>query len=271
MEMSFTTLVCQVEPAQGAALDASVRTPLALAEAFGAHLTALVFPIETEMAAATMPGAQLATAEEQAAGRLRAAAERRAISCDIRSRSSFAYGVGDVFADHLRVSDLGVVVVRADRGMGQRLLLGAAIFDSGRPVLAVPEDQPLQAPPSRVVIAWDATPASVRAVQGAMPFIKRAEETLIVTVADDKELRAGQSGIELARLLARHGATARFSALQRGRGAVLDAIMGAAQDAQAEMLVMGAMRHAPLRNIVFGSATQDLLDRGPRLPTLLAA
>jgi nucleotide-binding universal stress UspA family protein len=122
-----------------------------------------------------------------------------------------------------------------------------------------------------VVVAWDATPASVRAVQGALPFIKRAEETLIVTVADDKELRAGQSGIELARLLARHGATARFSAVRRGRGGVLDAIMGAAQEAQAEMIVMGALRHAPLRNIVFGSATQDLLDRGPRLPTLIAA
>jgi nucleotide-binding universal stress UspA family protein len=37
------------------------------------------------------------------------------------------------------------------------------------------------------------------------------------------------------------------------------------------MMVMGAVRHAPLHNLVFGSATMDLLDRGPALPTLLAA
>lgn len=260
--MTLTTILCQVEPGEGAMLDASITTPLALAEAFGAQLTALIFPIETE---------QTAAAEEHMAALLRAAAERRGVSCAILSRSSFAYGVGDVFADHLRVSDLGVVAARPGRGTGQRLLLGAAIFDSGRPVLVVPQELPLEAPPSRVVIAWDATPACVRAVHGAMPFIRRAAETLVVTVTDDKELRAGQSGIELTHLLARHGAAARFTALRRGGDGVLEAIHGAAREAQGDMLVMGAVRHAPLRNIVFGSATQDLLDRGPRLATLVAA
>jgi nucleotide-binding universal stress UspA family protein len=259
--MTFTTILCQVEPGDDASLDASVATPLALAEAFGAQLTALVFPVETDQPAD-------AGAEARAADLLRAAAERRGVACEIRARSSFAYGVGDVFADHLRVSDLGVLAARAGRGPGQRLLLGAALFESGRPVLLAPEGQGLDAPPARVVIAWDATPASVRAVQGAMPFIRRAAETVVVTVTDDKELRAGQSGIELTHLLARHGATARFSAVRRERGGVLAAIAAAAEGG---LLVMGAVRHAPLRNIVLGSATQDLLDRGPRQPTLLAA
>lgn len=260
--MTLTTILCQVEPGDGTMLDASLATPLALAEAYGAQLTALVFSVETESSVA---------AEEHMAVHLRAAAERRGVSCAILSRSSFAYGVGDVFADHLRVSDLGVVAARPGRGTGQRLLLGAAIFDSGRPVLVVPQEHPLEATPSRVVIAWDATPACVRAVHGALPFIRRAGETVVVTVTDDKELRAGQSGIELTHLLARHGATARFTALRRGGDGVLEAIHGAAREAQGDMLVMGAVRHAPLRNIVFGSATQDLLDRGPRLATLVAA
>ncbi|MBX9749362.1 MAG: universal stress protein [Roseococcus sp.] len=269
--MTITTILCQVEPGSGAAFEASLKTPIVLAEAYGAHLTALIFPIETEEAGATVPGADAATAEEDAAALLRAAAERSGVSCEVRSRSSFAYGVGDVFADHLRVSDLGVLTLRAARGMGQRLLLGAAIFESGRPLLVVRQDQPLMASPSRVVIAWDATPACVRAVHAALPFIRRAEETLIVTVTNDKEFRAGQSGIELARLLARHGANSRFAAVGRGAEGVLEAVIGAAGEAKADMLVMGAVRHAPLRNIVFGSATQDLLDRGPQLATLIAA
>lgn len=269
--MTLTTIICQVEPGNDAALDATLQTPLILAEAYGAHLTALVFPIEIDAADAALRRVDGAAAEEHAAVLVRAAAEKRGVSCEVRSRSSFAYGVGDVFADHLRVSDLGVVAVRATRGMGQRLLLGGAIFETGRPVLVVRQDQPLQASPSRVVIAWDATPASVRAVHAAMPFIRRAAETLIVTVTDDKEFRAGQSGIELTHLLARHGATSRFAAMRRGTDGVLETLIGAAREAQADMLVMGAMRHAPLRNIVFGSATQDLLDRGPQLSTLIAA
>jgi nucleotide-binding universal stress UspA family protein len=37
------------------------------------------------------------------------------------------------------------------------------------------------------------------------------------------------------------------------------------------MLVMGAVRHSPLRNLVLGSATQDMLANGPKLPMLLSA
>jgi nucleotide-binding universal stress UspA family protein len=37
------------------------------------------------------------------------------------------------------------------------------------------------------------------------------------------------------------------------------------------MLVMGAVRHAPLHNLVLGSATADMLSGVPGLPVLLAA
>jgi nucleotide-binding universal stress UspA family protein len=37
------------------------------------------------------------------------------------------------------------------------------------------------------------------------------------------------------------------------------------------MLVMGAVRHSPLRNLVLGSATQDVLSDALSRPILLAA
>lgn len=260
--MRLTTLVALVEPGEAAAVDAALATPFMLAEAFSATLTALVFPADAEAAA---------MAEADTAARLRDIADRRAIACDIRSRSSFAYGVGEVLADHMRVSDLGVFAWRAERPESRRLLLNAAIFDSGRPAVIVPEGRPLLAPPSRIMVAWDATLAAVRATHGALPFLRRAAETLVVTVTDDKEVRAGQSGIEMTHLLARHGARAGFSAVRRGGGTALAAMLAAAQEAKAELLVMGGVRHAPLHNMMFGSTTQDLLDRGPQLPTLIAA
>jgi nucleotide-binding universal stress UspA family protein len=125
--------------------------------------------------------------------------------------------------------------------------------------------------PQRILVAWDASPAAVRAIHGALPLIRRAAETIIATVSDDKELRLGQSGIELTHLLARHGAKTRFMALQRGSGGVLERLLAAASDTEAEMLVMGAVRHSPLRNLVLGSATQDVLSDALSRPILLAA
>lgn len=260
--MTLTTLVTLVEPGEAAGVEAALATPLMLAESFCAGLTALVFPVEAD-------GTEMG--DDDTVAQVRALADRQAIACDIRPRSSFAYGVGEVLADHLRVSDLGVLNWRADQPASRRMLLNAAIFDSGRPVMIVPGGRPLAAPPSRIMVAWDATPAAVRATHGALPLLRRAAETIVVTVTDDKEVRAGQSGIEATHLLARHGATARFSAVQRGGGTALAAILAAAREAKAELLVMGGVRHAPLHTMIFGSTTQDLLDRGPQLATLIAA
>jgi nucleotide-binding universal stress UspA family protein len=267
--MTITTITTHVEPAGGAALEAAFAAPFALAEAHGARLTALVFPAETMQAEASSPGWDLARMEEEAAGRLREAAERRGIACEIRTRSSFAYGVGEVMADHMRVSDLGVLTVQRAPGAGQRMLIGSAVFESGRPLLLVPAGK-ASFPPSRVVVAWDATPAAVRAVHGALPLIRAAAETLVVTVTEDKEMRAGQSGIELAHLLARHGARASFTSVKRS-GGVLETLAASVREAPGGLLVMGALRHSPLHNMVFGSATTDLLQSGPTVPTLLAA
>jgi nucleotide-binding universal stress UspA family protein len=52
---------------------------------------------------------------------------------------------------------------------------------------------------------------------------------------------------------------------------VLERLLAAAADTESDMLVMGAVRHSPLRTMVFGSATADVLANGPKLPTLLAA
>jgi nucleotide-binding universal stress UspA family protein len=268
--MAITTITTHVEPTAGAALEAGFAAPFALAEAHGARLTALVFPAETAQAEAAEPGWDLARAEEAAAERLRESAARRGIACETRTRSSFAYGVGEVMADHMRVSDLGLLTLQGAPAAGQRMLIGAALFDSGRPLLLVPAGLAPSVPPSRVVVAWDATPAAVRAVHGALPFIRAAAETLVVTVTDDKELRLGQSGIEMAHLLARHGARASFVSLKRS-GGVLGTLVAAAREAPGGLLVMGAIRHSPLRNMVFGSATSDLLQSGPSAATLLAA
>ena len=269
--MSFKSILTHLDPATAAKTEAVTASPLALAEAFSAHVTALIFPMDSALPAPTTPDDGAKELEERTAQAFAAAAQRCGVTCETKNRTSFAYGNGEAFADHLRVSDLAVLTGPGAPGIGAQILQQAAIFDSGRPVILVPQTRPLTGLPQRILVAWDASPASVRAIHGALPLIRGAAETIIATITDDKELRPGQSGIELTHLLARHGAKTRFMSLQRGSGGVLERLLAAAADTESDMLVMGAVRHAPLRNLVLGSATADVLANGPKLPTLLAA
>ncbi|WP_291298212.1 universal stress protein [Elioraea sp.] len=274
--MGLTTIALHVEPQARERIDAHLAMPLAIAEAHAAHVTALVFSTTATQVDAVAGEAEPsdgdhAAQEDAVAEQVRHACEARGVRLELRGRSSFAYGVGQNFADQMRVSDVGIMSFASGAQLGRRFVASGGVFSSGRPLLLVPENWGVRAHPSRIIVAWDATPAAVRAVHGALPFVKRANTVTIVSVTDDKEFRPGQSGVELAHLLARHGANASFRPVQRGRGGVTRAILDVAREADADMMVMGAVRHAPLHNLVFGSATMDVLDHGPTLPTLLAA
>jgi len=259
--MTITTIVTQLEPGgTPAQLDGRLASALAIAQAFRSHLIALVFSADGE-----------AEDKGEAAAHALDAAQRHGVTTEVRARSSFAYGVGEVFADQLRVSDLAVLSLHPGGGPATRFMLSAAVFDSGRPVLLVPEGRPMAGLPRRILVGWDASPAAVRAVVGAMPLIEKAEEVIVVTVSDDKTLRTGQSGIELTRLLARHGAKASFTTIRRDGRNPLAALEEHATQQEAEMLVLGAVRHAPLHELIFGSATAALFASAARRPALVAS
>lgn len=274
--MGYTTIVLHVEPDTLGAVDACIALPLALAEAHAAHIAALVFAAsihhpEPAGGDAEISESALAPREDAVLLHVQAAFEARGLRFEVRGRSSFAYGIGEVLADQMRVSDLGIMSYGSGAEVGKRFVAAGGIFSSGRPMLLVPPRHAAASPPSRVIIAWDGSTAAVRAVHGALPLMKRADSVTVVSVTDDKEFRPGQSAIELTHLLARHGAKAEFRPVRRGSGGVTRAILDAAREVRADLLVMGAVRHAPLHNMVFGSATMELLDEGPALPTLLAA
>ncbi|WP_237213248.1 universal stress protein [Falsiroseomonas oryziterrae] len=256
----ITTITTHVQPGTPAEVESRLSPALTAAEAFGAHLVTLVFAIDGNE---ELAGAAANQADELA--------KRRGIRGEVRPRSSFAYGAGEVFADHARVSDLAVVSLDLGRGLAGRMLLSAVAFGSGRPVLMVPEAAGMTRLPRRVLVGWDASPAAARAVAGALPFIRRAEETLVVTISDDKSLRSGQSGIELTHLLARHGAKASFMAVRADGRGPMAALSECAREREADLLVLGVVQHSPLHELVFGSATAALFQDTAGLPCLVAA
>lgn len=259
--MPVRSIVTFVEPSDLGPQPAALKTALGWAGGLDARVVVLAFPIDVTAADTDFPATRSAIA---------ALAERQGVAATIVDRSSFAYGIGEVFADHMKVADLGILTGRRGPLVGERLLAQAALFDSGRPLVIAPQDG-TSALPRRALIAWDGTHAAARAMQDAIALLPLGSEALVARVTDDKALRMDQSGIEAAHHLSRHGFKAEFREIPREGRDIYDALLAAARDSHCDLIVTGAVRHSPIHELVFGSVTGRVLDGDCPLPVLMSA
>lgn len=173
----------------------------------------------------------------------------------------------EVVADRGRLSDL-IVLGRPTPNTDPSLtmVLNAALFETGRPVLAVP---PEGAPSvgKKIAVAWRPTPEAARAIVGALPFLARAESVLVITPKDEATPTTASS--DLAGYLARHGIAATTRAVTPLRRQVGEALMNACTEAGIDLLVMGAYSHSRIRQLILGGATSYVMSQS-RIPVLMA-
>jgi len=170
-------------------------------------------------------------------------------------------------ANRGRVSDLIVMAQPAGEvGRPSMMALHAAIFETARPVLMLPD----QVPPkigSTVVIAWSGTSEASRAVAGAMPFLESASRVVALTVETEKSVnRIG--GDELTAYLGTHGIRAERVMVERGSKAVGETILDYCKSINADLLVTGAFTHSRLIQIILGGVTRHLIGTA-HLPVLM--
>jgi nucleotide-binding universal stress UspA family protein len=139
----------------------------------------------------------------------------------------------------------------------------AALFESGRPVLILPAKE-VKAVGERVVIAWNGSAESARAVTAAIPFLRLASQVDVVTIGDVGKQAPADA---LVPYLARHDVKITIHALNLKRTIGI-ALLEAALRLEAGLLVMGAYGHTRLREWILGGATRELLDDGD-LPILM--
>ena len=170
----------------------------------------------------------------------------------------------DELARHGRLADLVIVRgVAAEAGFSQAV--ETAIFETGRPLLMVPEKLP-EALGKNVAIAWDGTQGAARAAGAALPMLARAESVSVLT-ADMEKVGAKPSA--LADYLAEHGIEARTWAFRPDDGALGERILEEAAEAGADTLVMGAYGHSRLREMVLGGVTQSVTAKS-KIPVFMA-
>jgi nucleotide-binding universal stress UspA family protein len=148
-------------------------------------------------------------------------------------------------------------------------LVSRSVFDSGVPVLVVPDTAALGKLGERIVVAWNGSREAVRALHGALPLLARASQILVLDGSTDND--GGMLKLprfDLATYLQRHGIHADFHTFDSGNGKGQE-ILNAAHTAAADLIVMGAWGHSRLTELVLGGTTRHLFQHSD-LPLLVA-
>jgi nucleotide-binding universal stress UspA family protein len=180
--------------------------------------------------------------------------------------SSSEAGVHAYYAD--------VVVIARPESAGQTAgppgLAESLVLSSGRPIIVFPPRSTVSRV-RRILVGWNATRESIRAVADALPVLLKAEAVEVLVV--DRERRPGghgqEPGADIARNLVRRGAQVEVRRLTSGGKDVGRLLLSQAAAFSADLLVMGAYGHTQLREWMFGSVTRTVL-YGTSLPVLMS-
>ncbi|MFQ5971447.1 MAG: universal stress protein [Alphaproteobacteria bacterium] len=173
----------------------------------------------------------------------------------------------EVVGSRARVYDLTVVGRPVPSETSPTMsLLEAALFESGRPILIAPPKPPTDLG-DRIVVAWNGSTETARAVSCALPFLTHADEVVVLSV--ENGMVPGPSGEEAAAHLQRHDVPARAVQVAGEGKAPGPVLLDESAALGADLLVKGAYTHSRLRQMIFGGATSHILSNA-ELPVLMS-
>lgn len=175
----------------------------------------------------------------------------------------------DVLPAAVQLSDLAIVAQQDEQRLGEQGILPTDLLAAETlPVLTVPSGFDGRPVGRRVLLGWNGSAACARAARAALPLLQSAE---LVRVLHVPESHSPATPAEAAVLfLQRRGVTVELAApmpagaLDHGIGA---ALLGAAADLGADLLVAGAAHRHGLKELIWGNATTHLLAHA-HLPVL---
>jgi nucleotide-binding universal stress UspA family protein len=132
------------------------------------------------------------------------------------------------------------------------------VFESGRPVLLLPETAEVKF--ERIAVAWDGSSVAARALSDSMPLLRRADSVTIVQITGEKDLSRAATSSDAIRNLKLHGIdAAAVDVPVEGKDAAATLQNYCVQDRR-DLLVMGAFGHSRAREFVLGGVTRSILD-----------
>jgi nucleotide-binding universal stress UspA family protein len=255
----------------GASRDVAADYAVSIGQALGAHVAAIGFSYDPVLPPSVMGGipaeyieTQRRESEKAAADAIASfenAARRNGVSAESRMMSASLAGASDLFGRLARRFDVSVLAqAEPDKAAPEELIIEAALFESGRPVIVVPYIQRDPLKLDRVMVCWDASRNAARAIADAMPLLARAKHVEVVIVANEAGKKSDEvPGADIGQHLARHGLEVEVKRIVSGGLDVANTLLSHAADSSADFIVMGGYGHSRLREFVLGGATRGVL------------
>lgn len=240
----------------------------------GARVDVLVVRMPPE--ATIIPSEEILTPRQEAyiKERERARAAELKVAFDTWASAPPPDGVTAVWCDIEGLSDVAikewgrradVIVLRRPTKhdhLPAQQEIHSALFATDRPVLVVPPGPPTRFG-RRVAIAWRDDRFATRAVLSALRARVPPERVFVLA-----GVRDGAAAPPVPDILVEHGVDAEMHVLPLGRGTFGETLLTHAHALGADLLVMGAYKHSPLREFVLGGVTRFMLGHAD-LPVLM--
>ncbi len=246
----------------------------ALAQRHEAHLVGLYVESHSDVPD-FIPGGSLARASEKArnlgvklARDFNDRAKQKGISAEWRQVDQAGLGLNDVpdqviiNSHHADLVILGQHDPDSEDAATPDDLPDLVVLGAGRPVLVIPYAGRFDLAEIRALVAWNAGREATRAVNDALPFLKRADKVIVLAVNPRGGRDSGHGDIPCADIcthLARHGVRAEAQHLAAEDVQVGDLLLSRAADEGVNLMVAGAFQRSRVRERVLGGVTRHLL------------
>ncbi|MFM0500200.1 universal stress protein [Paraburkholderia caffeinilytica] len=275
--MSCKTLLVHLDDSPYSA--ARTEFALELARRYEAHLIGLYVVCQDPTPPLFLHGegvwaaaheAQRDIARENAQARFLAAGERAGISVEWRAPAGPAVETAVLHARHADLLILGQYDPEEPSSYIDRHFIDDVVMSSGRPAVVLPYAGAVRSFAESVLIAWDGSRESARAMADALPVIKAAKFVTVATVqrhpSDGKP-----TGLDVAAWLERHGIQAGFADTALPAGGISTGILllNMLTDLHIDLLVMGAYGHTRIQERLLGGVTQTML-QSMTVPVLMS-
>lgn len=166
----------------------------------------------------------------------------------------------NILAEEARLADITVMAL--SNATVDNEAFESALLESGRPVMLVPSLSKPATSISNILVAWNDSPEAARAVSAAIPLMRKAAKVTVITVADGplRETAADR----LVNYLMQEGITVSAMHSENLKDTMVEnRLLQAAQDTDADLLVMGGYTHSRTKELIFGGVTRHLVRHSP--------
>ena len=131
------------------------------------------------------------------------------------------------------------------------------VLAAGRPVVILPYIGEAKLKTDQIMVGWDDSRESSRAVFDALPLLQKAKLTRLVTI--DVPARGTLPAASIAETLDRHGVKIEITDVVSDGMSVGETLLRAANDHGADLIVLGAYGHSRFSEMIFGGATRHII------------